>query len=153
MAQQQYFWVCICKNITIFNTSGPSPHCPTITLPPVPWNQHFVGKSATKYLRESRFVVYTFCMLVPCSAKKWGWWHVISGRSCEAGVTNSIHEIQRARAVKYNLFPDRNTKAFLKEISISPKEAVLLIGRWQRGAENLIAAACQHISVRRQPTL
>ena len=54
---------------------------------------------------------------------------MISGRSCEAGVTNSMHEIQRARAVKYNLFPDRNTKAFLKETFISRKEAVVLIGR------------------------
>ena len=54
---------------------------------------------------------------------------MISGRSCEAGVTNSMHEIQRARAMKYNLFPKRNTEAFLKKMSISRKEAVVLIGR------------------------
>ena len=39
-----------------------------------------------------------------------------------AGVANnfhSMHEIQRARAMKYNPLPDRNTNAVLKEKSIS----------------------------------
>ena len=81
-------------------------------------------------------------MLVP-SAKKWVWGHLIIGSSSKAGVANNshtIHEIQCARAMKYNLFPDRNTNAFLKEMSISPKEAVVLIGGWQRGAVEMICS-------------
>ena len=134
---------CSCKNITIFSTAGLTPLCPTITLPPCPLKSNFSWeKSPAQSLENSGLVVDNVWMLVP-SAKIWVWGHLISGSSSEAGVANnshSMHEIQRARAMKYNLFQDRNTNAFPKEMSISPKEAVVLIGRWQRRAVEMICS-------------
>ena len=91
-----------------------------------------------------------------CSDENEAEGHLISCSSLEAGAANtshSMHEIQRARATKYNPFQREIQMQLRKK---RPEEVVVLIGRWQRGAVEMICSpvaeefdsggACQRVS-------